>query len=150
MKKLFTISFAIVSLLICSTVLGNPSRLSPLISARHTITYDTEHNTEFNLVVKNQSEKEIDAFDVRIVITDTFGRPIYDSNRFICRRFRARFGERCNMTNIVVLNFDNNRIILPYTEASYSWTLLGFKNATRISAEIVAIHFTDETIWRRR
>jgi hypothetical protein len=120
----------------------------PLVPIDYDLDYGDGDEPEVTLTVRNQGAKEVDAFVVRVRLTDTFGRPVLSSGRFLCRAMRRSVGGQCNMTNVVTLTFDNGETILPGDETSGTWTLAGFDATTRVVATITAVHFTDDSTWR--
>jgi len=102
----------------------------PLKIQGKSITYNAIGVPEANVVLKNVSDKTIDAIKVRIYPYDTYDNRVYN------------FGGEGTFKGIAQrINIDPN-----YRDA-YTWTLNLFDNATKFNVEVYSVHFTDGTTW---
>jgi tetratricopeptide (TPR) repeat protein len=104
----------------------------PLEILKLGVTFNSIDNPEARLVVKNTSNKTIDAYEVKILTFDNYNEPVnhylYDNNIF---------------------GAISQDIIKPGQTFGYDyyWTLHGYENTTKIKAVLVSVHFTDDSTW---
>lgn len=90
------------------------------------------NNPTAGLVLKNISNKTIDAYTVEIHCYNNYGEPVrhYASGSNVCRGI-------------------SQESIAPGATYGYNyvWTLHGLENTTKVDIELVKVHCTDGTVW---
>ena len=95
--------------------------------------YEDDYGTKkASMKVYNAWGKTADAFSVQIRCFNNFGRPVYGYG------YRQVFKGICQSE----LVFDEL--------GTFSWTMWGYDTATKFSATITEVHFTDGSTWRPR
>lgn len=104
----------------------------PLQLIRGTMERNAINNPMAGVIVKNISDKIIDAYTVKIHCYNNYGDPVkqygYDSN---------------------VYGGISQERIYPGREDGYNtfWTLYGHENTTKVEIVLVKVHCTDGTLW---
>lgn len=75
------------------------------------------------------SNKDIDAFKIRIHCYDTYGSPVSDGDS--------------NVFNGIAQNI----LIKPGEKHNGEWTLNLYENTTKYDVEVVSAHFVDCSVW---
>lgn len=101
-----------------------------LISAK--VTFNAIDNPEASAVVKNISNKTVDAYDIAFYCYNRYDEPV---NHYL------------HNTNIY--NGTSQNTIKPYETAGdgYVWTLYGHETTAKVKAVLMRVHMTDGSVW---
>lgn len=104
----------------------------PLELVEADVTLNVISHPQVSVIVKNISNKTVDAYTVGIYCYDRFGNEVkhyaYGTNRY---------GGLCQRT----ISPGNS------TGSNYYWTLHGHENTAKIDVVLEKVHFTDDTSW---
>lgn len=113
----------------------------PLKIIESKVTYNSIGSPITNLTVKNLTTKKIDAFEIKVSCYDTYGRLV------------TSFGDTAYYGIMQNIKTDykghDAGYIGPGQITTGYWTMYLFENTTRISVQIISVHFTDGTVWKR-
>lgn len=104
----------------------------PVTLSRTIITPNVIGEPTLSLIMKNNSQKTINAFKLHIYAYDNYGKQV------------KQFGYGDGVFSAI-----SQREIEPggTTSSQYTWTLHGFDNGRKFKVQLYSIHFTDGTEW---
>jgi hypothetical protein len=106
----------------------------PLLISTTRFRHNSIGTPEISIAVDNNSDKTIDAFNVRFFLYDNFNNPV------------GHYGRGAN-TFDGIFQWESIAPRSAYDGSFSWWTLYGFDSATKYTGFVTSVHFTDNTTW---